>query len=494
MKLDHCLFASLVTMVSVVAPAAAESEALDRPKASLLRPNILLCIADDWSWPHAGACGDAVVRTPTFDSLARMGVLFRHAYCAAPSCTPSRAAILTGRPPHALEAGGNLWGYLPAKFPVYPDLLEAAGYAVGHSGKGWGPGDFQPGGRPRNPAGPRFNSLAQFLETVPPGKPFCFWFGSTDPHRPYEPGSGLKAGHLLSDVTVPPFLPDTPEVRGDMLDYYAEVERFDRQVGELLALLKRKGLEPNTIVVMTSDNGMPFPRCKANLYEYGVHIPLAIRWPARFQGRRTVDALVSLADLAPTFLEAAGLPTPTEMTARSLLPLLQGAASPGRDAVFFERERHANVRAGDLGFPARAVRTSDFLYIRNYCPDRWPAGDPVRWKAVGEFGDCDNGPSKSCMLANRAAESGARLFELAFGKRPAEELYDLAKDPFQLNNVAEDPRFASPRRRLAARLQHWMEQTQDPRATGGGAEFDAYPYYGEGPARPPQPRVRATSR
>lgn len=442
------------------------------------RPNILFCIADDWSWPHAGAGGDRVARTPNFDRVAREGVLFTHAFCASPSCTPSRAAILTGQAIHRLEESGNLWSTLRARFETYPDLLEKAGYAVGLQGKGWGPGDFRPGGRSRNPAGPSFKSFAEFLKTVPPGKPFAFWFGSSDPHRPYDRGSGRAAGYKPEEVVVPPFLPDTPEVREDLLDYYFEVERFDRQVGELLRALEASGRASNTLVVITSDNGMPFPRCKTNLHDSGSRMPLAIRWPARVKGGRTADALVSLADLAPTFLEIAGLAVPPSMTGRSLLPLLEGRPDPAdRTRVFVERERHANVRKGDLSYPARAVRTAEWLFIRNFKPDRWPSGDPEKHVAVGPFGDCDNSPTKEQILARRDQDLG-RFFLLSFGKRPARELYDLAKDPHQIENVAD--RHPEVVARLEAELLRWMSDTGDPRAANPDDDrWDRFPYYGK---------------
>jgi arylsulfatase A-like enzyme len=447
------------------------------------RPNILFCIADDWSWPHAGVAGDPVVRTPTFDAVAREGVLFTNAFCASPSCTPSRGGILTGQAVHRLKEGGNLWSTLRTEFQVYPDLLEQAGYVVGLQGKGWAPGDFKPGGRTRNPAGPPFRSFGEFLAKVPEGKPFCFWFGSNDPHRPYEKGTGAQSGMKIEDVKLPPYWPDTPEVRSDVLDYYFEVQRFDSQVGQILKALEASGRAANTLVVMTSDNGMPFPRCKANLYDSGTHMPLAIRWPARVKGGRAVEAFVSLRDMAPTFLEAAGLAPLPEITARSLVPILMGGKADGRDKVFVERERHANVRAGDLSYPARAIRTARFLYIRNLRPDRWPAGDPETWKAVGPFGDIDGGPTKDYILEHREDPRVKRYFELACAKRPAEELYDLAKDPFQVENVAGGPEYKKAQAQLSAELDKWMKETADPRASGGGDEFDGYEYYGSGPEK-----------
>jgi arylsulfatase A-like enzyme len=446
------------------------------------QPSILLCIADDWGWPHASIAGDPVVKTPAFDRVAREGVLFTHAFSAAPSCTPSRAAILTGQAPHRLAEGGNLHGFLPKRFPVYTDLLEDAGYVVGVTRKGWGPGNFQAGGRTRNPAGNSFRSFDEFLKTVPAGKPFCFWFGSQDPHRPYEKGSGLAAGLNPREVIVPPYLPDTPEIRSDILDYYVEVQRFDREVGELLQALEETGRASNTLVVITGDNGWPFPRSKANLYDSGIRQPLAIRWPAKVRGGRTNDAFGNLADLAPTFLEAAGLKPLPEMTGQSLLPLLEGKSQAGRDMVFVERERHANVRTGDLSYPARAVRTKEFLYIRNFRPDRWPVGDPEMWKAVGPFGDCDGSPSKEFILDQRDQPEFKRFFQLGFTKRPAEELYDLGKDPHQIENVAARAEYAEAKLKLKRFLESWMARTGDPRATEDDDRWDRYPYFGGPPA------------
>ena len=442
------------------------------------RPNILVAIADDWSFPHAGAYGDTTVRTPNFDRIAREGVRFDYAFVAAPSCTPSRAALLTGQAVHRLEQGGNLHGFLPKSYPVYPDLLEAAGYAVGYSGKGWGPGRFEPGGRTRNPAGPVFDDFDAFMRQRDPGRPFCFWFGSQDPHRPYEPGTGAQAGMKPGTVRVPRYLPDTAEVRLDLLDYYYEVQRFDRDFGRVLESLQRAGELDNTIVIVTSDNGMPFPRAKATVYDGGTRVPLAIRWPGAVPGGRVIEALVSLTDLAPTVLEGAGLKPPGVMTGRSLLPLVRGEAQAGRDRVFVERERHANVRRGDLSYPVRAIRTRDFLYIRNFRPDRWPAGDPELYVAVGPFGDIDGGPAKSLLLDRRGDPAVAPFFSLATAKRQAEELYDLRRDPDQVENVAGQPAYRIAQQELRLELEAWLRATGDPRAAADDDRWDRFPYYG----------------
>jgi arylsulfatase A-like enzyme len=450
------------------------------------RPNILFCIADDWSWPFASSAGDKVVKTPTFDRVTREGVLFQNAFVTAPSCTPSRGAIVTGQWHWRLEEGGNLWSTLPAKFEVYPDLLEKAGYHVGLTRKGWGPGDFKPGGRTRNPAGPTYQDFNAFLAARPAGAPFCFWFGSNDPHRAYEWESGVKSGMKLEDVKVPAYLPDSEIVRKDLCDYFWEIQRFDREVGEMLQTLTDKGELDNTLVVMTGDNGLPFPRAKSNLYDAGTNVPLALRWPGRIKSGRVVEDFVSLHDLAPTFLEVADLKAPAAMTGRSLLGLLtsdrSGRLDPARQHVLVGKERHAWVRKGGLGYPCRGLRTYDYLYIRNFQPDRWPAGDPAGgaepYSSTRIYGDIDDGPTKTYLLEHRDDPEVKRLFELAVAKRPAEELYDLHKDPEQLNNVAADPAYARAKEDLAARLMAELKATRDPRVVGNGDAFDSYPYYG----------------
>jgi len=444
------------------------------------RPNILYCLADDWSFGHAGVYGDNVIKTPTFDRVARQGVLFTHVFSAAPTCTASRAAMLTGQAPHRLEEGANLFGTLPKKFPVYPDLLESAGYSVGFTRKGWGPGNVEAGGRTRNPAGPVFKDFATFLKQAPEGKPFCFWFGSTDPHRGYALGSGAKSGMNPADVRVPPLWPDTPEVRGDILDYYFAAQRFDREVGELLDLLESTGRAENTLVVISGDNGWPFPRCKANLYDGGTRQPLAVRWPGRIKPGGTLGDFVNLTDLALTFLEAAGLKPLPEMTGRSFLGLVTGKEKPGsRSTVFLERERHASVRKDLVGYPMRAVRTREFLYIRNIHPDRWPAGDPEEGYFYSPFGDCDPGPTKRVIITRRDEKEIAPYFRQCFEKRPGEELYDVHKDPHQLQNLAADAGFARAKDKMRALLDQWMKDTADPRASSDDDPWDRYPYYGE---------------
>jgi arylsulfatase A-like enzyme len=449
------------------------------PVSAQPRPNIVLCLADDWSFPHAGCYGDHVVRTPNFDRVAADGCLFTAAFCVSPTCTASRAAILTGQPPHRLEEGANLWGILPRRYETFPDRLEQAGYAVGYCLKGWGPGSLEGSGRTRNPAGPQFTNFDVFLKTVPADKPFFFWHGSHRPHRAYVRGSGKKAGLNAAAITVPPYLPNAPEVRDDILDYYAAVEQFDRELGAVLKSLEDSGRTGNTLLVVTSDNGWPMPRCKANLYDGGTREPLAIRWPGRVPRGKVVDNLVSQIELAPTFLAAAGLPASPDHVGASLMRLFDAGEPASDGEVSFERERHANVRKGDLSYPIRAVRTRRFLYVRNFRPDRWPAGDPERYFAVGRFGDCDPGPSKDYVLDHREESSVHRFFDLAFARRPAEELYDLTTDPDQLTNVAGRADLAGVKASLQSTLDAWMRRTKDPRLDPADDRFDRFKYFGQ---------------
>ncbi|MBN2474560.1 MAG: sulfatase [Pirellulales bacterium] len=495
MKLSnrHCLVVRLAALTFAAGlPVLPVTDARDANAAEASRPNIVFAIADDWGWPHAGAYGDAVVKTPTFDRLAREGALFHHAYVSSPSCTPSRGAALTGQWHWRLEGAGNLWSVFPDKFATYPELLRAAGYQVGVSGKGWGPGRTETPGREL--AGKRFGSFQAFLSQRQKDKPFCFWLGSSDPHRPYQKGSGAAAGMDLDRVHLFDCFPDCKEVRGDVADYYFEVQRFDRLVGAALASLEAIGELGNTLVLMTGDNGMPFPRCKSNIYDTGTRMPLAVRWPGHVKAGRTVDDFVSFTDFAPTLLEVAGVEPHPRMTGRSLVGVFRskksGRVDPARDFVLTGKERHCPAQeAPDMGgYPCRAIRTHEYLYIRNFRPDRWPAGTPDYRKAAWSgawYADCDNSPTKTYMIDNRQKdEKHKRLYELAFGKRPAEELYDLAKDPQQLDNVAADSQYAEVRRKLAERLTAQLEATGDPRVVGGGEEFDLYPYLGGAPKYP----------
>ena len=445
------------------------------------RPNILLLMSDNHSWSHLGCYGDPVVQTPHIDRMAEKGVRFTHAFCASPSCAPARAGLLSGQDIWRLEEGANLWGVFPDEFPVYTDMLEASGYHVGAQGKGWGPGSVEMSGRRTNHAGKKYSSFDAFTEANDAGEPWCFWYSTSDPHRPYKLGSGVSSGMDLGRVPVPDYLPDNETVRSDIADYYFEIQQFDREVGQIIGRLKETGQYENTLIVICSDNGWQMPRGLANLYDFGSRVPLIISWEGRVSGGRVVDDFVSLNDLAPTFLELAGLNVPASMTASSLVDLLSSEASgcveEGRDHIITARERHALCRNLGKGYPGRAIRTHDHLFIRNYEPDRWPAGDPPL------FGDVDAHmlhypcPTKMFMLEHRDDPHVRPLFDLGFNKRSAEELYDLRNDPYQMNNVATKAKYQNVRRDLSGRLDAYLKETGDPRATGKEVIWDTTMYY-----------------
>ncbi|MCO6455157.1 MAG: sulfatase [Pirellulaceae bacterium] len=517
------------------------------------RPNILFAFADDWgryASAYATADGDGgindVVRTPNFDRVAQRGVLFRRAFVNAPSCTPCRSSLLSGqyfwRTGRAAILQGAVWN---AELPAWPLLLNDSGYALGKSWKVWSPGvpaDAPFGGQKFafQSAGSRINGFSQnatqlvqnggtfeqargelldevranfqaFLDQREKGKPFCYWFGPTNVHRRWVQGSGRALWGIDPDALqgkLPPFLPDVPEVREDLADYLGEIAAFDAALGVLLDQLQKSSLLENTLVVVSGDHGPPgFPHGKCNLYDFGTAVSLAIAGPG-VVGGRVVDDLVSLPDLAPTFLEAGRTAVPESMTARSLWPVLksdrQGLVDPQRTWVLTGRERHvAAARAGNLPYPQRAIRTPDYLFIMNFQPDRYPLGDPYRLdgdnpptaKELTEntfvtLPDEDAGPTKAWLVEHRHDPQWRPYFERAYGRRPREQLFDLKTDPYQMRNVADKPAYAVVAAELRARLLAELQSSGDPRLVNDGQFFETPPLAGPIPddAQPPRRR------
>lgn len=530
-----CRLALLVlTWIMVVLPSAAVHAAG--------RPNILFCFADDWGrYASAYARLDGpggindVLQTPNFDRVAREGVLFRRAFVSAPSCTPCRSALLSGQ--HFWRTGrgailrGAVWD---GSQPAYPLLLRDSDYHIGETYKVWSPGT--PGDAPYGAgkhafekAGGRFNQFSQnvtkmvaegrsadaakqslydevlgnfnaFLSARPAGQPFCYWFGPTNVHRKWIKGSGRALWGINPDDLkgkLPPFLPDVPEIREDLADYFGEVQAFDAALGVLLKRLEETGELDNTVIVVSGDHGAPgFPHGKCNLYDFGSGVSLAMRWGGA-KGGRVVDDLVSLTDLAPTFLELGGVAVPDRMTGRSLVEVLRseksGQVDPRRTAVFIGRERHVeNARADFMPYPQRAIRTRDFLYIVNFQPDRWPLGDPYRLDSDNpptaeelteetrvSLPDEDAGPAKAWLVGVRNDPQWKTHFDWVYGKRPREELYDLRADPHQTKNVAADPAYGKPRGELEQRLLDELRSTGDPRLVDEGKFFETPPLAGQ---------------
>ena len=509
--------------------------------ADAKRPNILFAFADDWG-RYAGAYAQLdgpgtindVVRTPNFDRVAREGVLFRRAFVPAPSCTPCRSALLSGQHFWRTGRGAILHGAVwDGSQPAFPLLLRDAGYHIGETYKVWSPGTpadapYGAGKYAYEKAGRRFNQFSEnvtrmvaegtpleaakqalydevgknfdaFLAARPKDQPFCYWFGPTNVHRKWIKGSGKALWGIDPDSLkgkLPPFLPDVPEVREDLADYLGEAQAFDAALGLMIRRLEAIGELDNTLVVVSGDHGAPgFPHGKCNLYDFGVGVSLAVRG-AGTRGGRVVDDLVSLTDLAPTFLELGGVAVPAAMTGRSLVDVLRsdrsGQVDPRRTAVFVGRERHVDrARADYMPYPQRAIRTHDFLYIVNFRPDRWPLGDPYRLdgdnppsaeelteETFCTFADEDAGPTKAWLVTMRNDPRWKPYFERAYGKRPREELYDLKSDPDQVKNVAADPAYAGTRAELERRLLDELKQTGDPRLVDDGRFFETPPMSG----------------
>ena len=370
------------------------------------------------------------------------------------------------------------------------------GYVTGRTkAKTWGPGKLENwvahnGSHPGNEA---FQTFDEFLEnTNAKEKPFFFWLGTSDPHQGYKKNSGKESGIDISKVHLFEHYPKSDSIRNEVADYYFEVQRWDRLVGSVIAQLEENGLLENTIIIMTGDHGMPFPRGKGNLYDSGVRVPFAVRWGNKINAGRKVDDFISFADIAPTLLEISGIEVPSDMTGKSFVPILNskksGVIDPiNRSQVVFGRERHvpAQEKPNMGGYPSRGYRDKNFLYIRNYKPELWPAGTdkigytnfPDQW-----YADCDAGRTKDYIIKNKDKDAEhIRSYQLCFAKRPAEELYDLKNDPDQLNNIAKDAAYSSILERLRVELQSELKNLNDPRAIDPSFKgFDNYPYLGGG--------------
>lgn len=488
---------------------------LARIAAAADRPNILFVFADDWgryASCYKGIDGrptiNDVIQTPNVDRVAREGVLFRNAFVNAPSCTPCRSSLLSGRYFFNTGRGAILNGaQWDSTIPSFPLLLRDAGYHIGKSFKVWSPGSpadapfggqqyaYQKAGgacnnyseevtarltRGLTPTQVRTEILDQvrgnfaaFLADRKPGQPWHYFFGPTTTHRTWVKGSGKKLWNIEPDALkgrLPKFLPDVPEIREDVADYLGECQAVDAYVGVLLKQLEEAGELDRTVIVLSGDHGMPgVPAGKCNLYDHGVAVALVARMPGG-KGGRIVDDFVRLPDLAPTFMELGGVKPPANLYGRSLVPLLRsdqsGQIDPTRNWVITGRERHvAAARENNLPFPMRALRTPEFVYIRNFAADRWPMGSP---KGVSEsetpdftalqnstytaFADMDASPTKAWLITHRQETEWKWHYEFAFGKRPGEELYDVRKDPDQVTNLATDPAYAKIKAELSQRL------------------------------------------
>ena len=537
--------ARLTGNATVILLTANFSLTAQNKKETPKRLNILFAFADDWgkdascyATANSSEKWHEYVKTPNVDRIAREGVLFNNAFAPAPSCTPCRSSLLSGQYFYRTGLGAILSGAVwDEQIPTYPLLLEKSGYHIGYTYKAWGlPPNAAYGGEGANysAAGGEFrkfginviklmaagksmqeakqvmydevrHNFQSFLDARKPGVPFCYWFGPTNTHRGFSRGSGKSLWNIDPDKLkgkLPPFLPDCDAVREDFADYLGEVVAFDAGLGVLLKMLEETGELENTVVVVSGDQGSPgFTNGKVNLYDFGSHVTLAARCPSVIPANRVVDDFVNLMDLAPTFLELGNVKIPEVMTGKSLLPVFKGRTSgvvdPSRDFVITGRERHVgSAREGNLPYPQRALRTKDFLYIINFEPDRWPMGDPKivtkdatidhdkMGKSTGmAFADFDASPTKAWIVEHRNEEKNKVYFDFAFGKRPKEELYNIKGDPFQVVNIALDPKYRDVRLKMNHRLLSELKRTKDPRVLGDGQTFEKPPYAGGPPKK-----------
>jgi arylsulfatase A-like enzyme len=408
------------------------------------KPNIVVIIADDMSWPDSGPYGNRSVHTPNLDRLAREGMRFDEAWLTISSCSPSRASILTGRYPHSSGAG-HLMKPLPEDALLLTTPLRQAGYWAAACGKFHLPGGagakqfdvVDPGGQGKQ--------WVSALKRRPKDKPFFLWLASRDPHRPYEKAA-FDPPHAPEDVVVPPYLPDTSEVREDLALYYDAIARLDSHVGEVLDALEAEDLLNNTLVLFLADNGRPFPRDKTTCYEGGLRTPLLVRYPPLVKGGSVAGGLVSAVDIAPTLLELAGVPASDTFQGKSLVPILRDPAATVRTHAFAEHNWHV------FSACERAVITDRFNYIRNWRPDL-PATPPP---------DIGKSPTWEAMRKLRAAGKLLPKQAACFvTPRPEEELYDTRKDPFALQNLAQDPEYRPVIEEMRAALAAWQRETGD---------------------------------
>ena len=357
--------------------------------------------------------------------------------------------------------------------------------SVGMTAKGWAPGIAKDAaGKPRNLAGKPFNeqktkppargisgndyagNFAEFLKATPPDGPWCFWYGGFEPHRAYEYGAGVKKGNKSIDQIeqVPAFWPDNEVIRNDMLDYAFEIDYFDQHLARMLKLLEATNQLDNTLVVVTADNGMPFPRIKGQEYEMSNHLPLAIMWNKGIKNPgRTIDDYVNFIDFAPTFIELAGLQwseTGMQPTAgRSLTDIFNstesGQVNPARDHVLIGKERHDIGRPHDRGYPIRGIVKNNMLFLHNFETNRWPAGNPETG-----YLNTDGSPTKTEILTMRRQGTNTEFWRNSFGKRPADELFDVTTDPQCMTNLAESPQVPDPQETAARTV---VSGTQGPR-------------------------------
>ncbi|MCB1614854.1 MAG: sulfatase [Pseudomonadales bacterium] len=408
------------------------------------KPNFVLIILDDWGWEDSGAYGNRLIRTPHINQLAENGMRFDNAFLTTSSCTASRASILTGQYPHNSGAL-RLGDVLPMTKKLFPEYLREAGYFTAGAGK-WHLGP-ESGSKldvfehlKQDDAAGTENWL-KVLQQRPADKPFFILLAAMDPHLPHD-ALPKGQGHRFSDVKLPPYWPDTRVVRQALVPYYDEISRADGYIGQVLDELARQGVAENTVVLLMSDNGAPFPRSKLTLFDSGIKTPLIVRWPEVIKAAAVAPDLVSSVDIAPTLLDLAGLPVPAELPGHSFREILLGQknSKPNR-YIFAEQNTHAHLK-----IRKRAVRDARFLYIRNDLPET----------AVCSLGQMT---SEMAKLYHEGALDKSQAW--CFSPVPEEELFDVEKDPYSLWNLSEDEQYRQQLAFYRTVLHQWQRDTHD---------------------------------
>ena len=413
-------------------------------------PNIILIIADDVGWNDLGCYGNPVVSTPNIDRIAQEGIRFTNAYLTASSCSPSRTSIISGRYPHN-TGSAELHTPLPASVTLFPSLLQEAGYYTAQAGK-WHLGDaarrgfdtIHDNGKENGDGGE-----ALWLTTLrerPDDQPFFLWLAAIDAHRVWGPNE-FSGKNEAAKITPPPFLADTDRTKQDLARYYDEITRFDDYIGKVEEELRRQGVLDNTIIIILSDNGRPFPRSKTRVYDSGMKTPFVVKWNAGLPKKGAVsNSLISVIDIAPTLLEVAGAETLPSFQGKSFGPVLQDPTREFRNYVFSEHNWH------DHEALERMVRTKDYLYVLNLRPN------------LSNPGPADSNGSPSFQDLKDLRDTGhltAAQADVFVVPRPAEELFDCRNDPFQLANIASLSDYQDTLKDLRQVLQQWRNETYD---------------------------------
>ncbi|MEX0773984.1 MAG: sulfatase [Balneolales bacterium] len=447
-------------LILILAVSDSNAANKNQPAEGQQPPNIVLIIADDMAWNDCGACGHPDIRTPNIDKLAEEGMMFQQAYLTTSSCSPSRASIITGTYPHQTDAEQLHWEIPPDKI-TFVEKMKASGYWTGQAGK-WHLGDHMKdrfdflaeantdelrktyGELPAND-GSGSNLWVPLLEYRPDDRPFFLWLAASDPHRGYRKGA-IEQPHTADDVVLPPYVPDTDEVRKDFAMYYDEISRLDQYVGKVVETLEKQGVSDNTIILFISDNGRPFPRDKTTLYDSGIKTPFIVKWPERVKAGTETASLVSSVDIAPTFLSLAGIEAENNFVGNDFSPVLEDVKTEIRSHVYSQAHWH------DVENFVRSVRDRKFKYIRNFFNDLpgTPPADALNSLTFGE-------------MLRLKAEGRLDEHQMApfIQPRPEEELYDVSSDPHELNNLVEDPEFQTVLKRMRDELKSFMLEYDD---------------------------------